>query len=74
MPVYLRRSTTWAPAGTALLPDPTDVMRSPSITTTASFVTFVPSHSLPKRIAFACACATVANTSVIRRDAASRMA
>ena len=52
--MYGRRSRTLTPAGTAVSPEPTLVMRSPSTTTTASRVTPpLPSTSRPNRIAVA---------------------
>src|SRR5262245_20708529 len=67
MPVYFRRSITCAPCGTALLPEPTAVMRSPSTTTTASAIVFDPSQSLPKRIAVVWAAAGAAAIAIASR-------
>ena len=51
IPYNLERSTTGTLGGTAELPLPTDLTRSPSTTTTASVITLLPSQSLPNRIA-----------------------
>ena len=54
----MRRSMTSAPFGTAPLPAPTAVIRSPSTTTTASVMVLEPPYSLSKRTAFVCAVTT----------------